>query len=197
MQKWNLDLARAGALVSSLALAAPIAAAADIFAYRTEDGVFAYTDDRDNVPARYAADAVAVRDARLHAYPRLTIEDTSTARAVTSRMEKRLDYLRQMNAASAGEREVAAAAASATARPTIVSVATGNAQAPTIDIATDAGTGPIVVEPLLTKQTNDARTRRATVVKQGDRTLAVLKGPRHNFDVNEDIHDEDELLEPR
>jgi hypothetical protein len=192
MLKRNLGLVRAGALVSSLALAAPIAAAADIFAYRTEDGVFAYTDDMKKVPARYAADAVAVRDTQLAAYPRLTVEDTSATREVTSRMEKRLDYLRQMNAASAGQREVAAAAA---AGRTVVSVATGNAQAPTIDIAADAGTGPIVVEPLLTKQTNDARTRRATVVKQGDRTLAVLKGPRHNYDVNEDIHDEDRLLD--
>ena len=63
MLKRNLVLAGASALVSSL-LAAPIAA--DIIAYRTEDGVFAYTDDRDKVPARYAADAVTVRDSALH-----------------------------------------------------------------------------------------------------------------------------------
>ena len=193
MLKRNLGLTRTGVLVSSLALAAPIAAAADIFAYRTEDGVFAYTDDREKVPARYAADAVAVRDSRLDAYPRLTVEDTTAARAVTSQLEKRLDYLRQMNAASAAEREVAETAANRT----VVSVATGNAQAPTLDIATDVDTAPIVVEPLLMKATNDARTRRGTVVKQGDRTIAVLKGPRHNFDVNEDIHDEDELVDPR
>jgi hypothetical protein len=29
--------------------------------------VFAYTDDHDKVPARYAADAVTVRDSKLHA----------------------------------------------------------------------------------------------------------------------------------
>jgi hypothetical protein len=195
MLKRNLGLTRTGVLLSSLVLVAPVAATADIFAYRTEDGVFAYTDDREKVPARYAADAVAVRDSHLPAYPRLTLEDTTAARAVTSRLEKRLDYLRQMNAASAAERAVASSASAA--NRTVVSVATGNAQAPTLDIATDGDTAPIVVEPLLTKATNDARTRRTTIVKQGDRTIAVLKGPRHNFDVSEDIHDEDQLIDPR
>ena len=60
MLKQSLTLAGASALLSSL-LAAPIAA--DIIAYRTEDGVFAYTDDHDKVPARYAHDAVTVPDA--------------------------------------------------------------------------------------------------------------------------------------
>src|SRR5262245_18396935 len=106
MPTQKLILAGASALVSAL-LAAPIAAA-DIFAYRTEDGVFAYTDHHDKVPARYAADAVTVLDTKLEAYPRLTVQDTAAANAVNARLEKRLDYLRHLNAASALQREVAA-----------------------------------------------------------------------------------------
>src|SRR5262245_55752282 len=104
----KLILTGASALVTAM-LAAPIAA--DIIAYRTEDGVFAYTDDHDKVPARYAADAVTVRDSKLETYPRLTVEDTGAARAVSQRLEKRLDYLRQVNATSAAERDAAANAA--------------------------------------------------------------------------------------
>src|SRR5262245_9753736 len=114
---------------SSLAVSGPFAAGADIFAYRTDDGVFAYTDDRDKIPARYADDAVAVRDAHLHAYPRLTVEDTRAVREVSARMEKRLDYLRQLNAPTPRAREAATVAA----RRAVISVATGSAQAPTFE----------------------------------------------------------------
>ncbi len=198
MLKRNLARAGASALVSSL-LAAPIAA--DMIAYRTEDGVFAYTDDRDKVPARYAADAVTVRDSALHTYPRLTLEDTPAARAVTARLEKRLDYLRQLNAASAAEREVAANSA---AKSTVISIPTGTlgrdgkgVAPPSIEVAASASDEPIIVEPILTKEDGRARTRRATIVKQGDKVLAIMKGRSHHVDVNSDIHDEDTLLEQR
>jgi hypothetical protein len=181
------------ALGAALVLAGPVRALADVIAYRTEDGVFAYTDDRDKVPARYAADAVTVHDSKLRTYPRLTVEDTTSARAVSDRLEKRLDYLRQVNAATAGERE--AAAAHAASQRTTVTVASGNANVPTFDVPTDRSKGPIIVEPILTKEAFRPRTRTATIVKQGDETLAIVKGRSHHIDINSDIHDEDQLLE--
>ena len=117
---------------------------------------------------------------------------------MTSRLEKRLDYLRQLNAASAAEREVAANAA---AQSTVISIPTGTAGAsvtsPSIEVAADASDAPIVVEPILTKEDDRARTRRTTIVKQGDKILAIMKGRSHHFDVNSDIYDEDALLEQR
>jgi hypothetical protein len=191
MLKRNLILAGASALASSL-LAAPIAA--DIIAYRTEDGVFAYTDDHDKVPARYAADAVTVRDSALQTYPRLTLEDTPAARAVTSRLEKRLDYLRQLNAASAAEREVAANSA---AQSTVISIPTGrsgaNGTQPSIEIAASASDAPIVIEPIHSKQDGRATTRRTTIVKQGDKILAVMKGQSHHFNASTDVYEEEAL----
>ena len=194
MRSWTLACARAGALVVAGALAAPVAAGADIFAWRTEDGVFAYTDDRDNIPARYAGEAVAVRDRHLGSYRRLTVEDSEATRAVASRLERRLDYLRQVNAPRAAH--AAEATATAPGR-TVVSVATGSPQVPTLDIVADEDAAPIVVEPILTKESGKSRTRRATVVKQGDRTLAVVKGRSHHHNVNEDIHDEEKLVSGR
>src|SRR5262245_52989573 len=136
MQKRNRILS--SAIGAALVLGGPVQALADIIAYRTEDGVFAYTDDRDKVPARYAADAVTVRDSRLPSYPRLTVEDTGAARAVSQRLEKRLDYLRQVNATSAAERDAAANAAS---QHSTVTVATGSAHVPTFDIPADRSRG--------------------------------------------------------
>ena len=189
MLKRSLFLAGATALASSL-LGAPIAAY--VIAYRTEDGVFAYTDDHDKVPARYAADAVTVRDSKLHSYPRLTIEDTTAARAVSSRLEKRLDYLRQANAASKAEREVAATAA---AKQTVISIpaTSAGANGPQIEIAASASDAPIVVEPVHSQQDGRALTRRTTVVKQGDKVLAVMKGTPHHFNASTDIYQEDAL----
>jgi CRP-like cAMP-binding protein len=189
MLKRSLVLAGATALASSL-LGAPIAA--DVIAYRTEDGVFAYTDDHDKVPARYAADAVTVRDAKLHSYPRLTVEDTAAARAVSSRLEKRLDYLRQANAASAAEREVAAKAGTPQQQSNVVTIptASGSASSPSIEVAANPADGPLVVEQIRTKDGARAATRGTTLVTQGDKVVAVIKNRAHHIDVNSDIHDE-------
>jgi len=192
MRIWNPNPARAAALALSVAMAAPAAVSADVFAWRTEDGVYAYTDDRDSIPARYAEEAVSVRDARLRSYKRLTVEDTEASREVSTRLERRLEYLRRLNTAAPVPQHDAATAASGR---TVISLATGNAQVPTLDIASDAGADPVVVEPIITKQRGKAVTRGATLVKQGDRTLAIVKSRSHHYNVNDDIHDEDDLLE--
>jgi hypothetical protein len=192
MRKLKFDVARECALLVAVVMATSVAASADIFAWQTEDGVFSYTDDRKSIPARYAKDAVAVPDSRLGAYSRLTVEDTDAAREVTTRLERRLDYLRRLNTITA---PAPSANATRAGGRTTISVATDSPQAPTLDIATHEGDGPIVVEPILTKESGDSRTRRATIVKQGDRTLAVLKGRSHVVNVNDDIHDEDRLID--
>ena len=78
----------------------------------------------------------------------------------------------------------------------MISVATGSGNnAPRVQFPADGATGePLVLEPVLTKSTGDTRTRRATVVKQGGRTVAVLKGPRHNRGP-QDILDEEALTD--
>jgi hypothetical protein len=189
MLKRGLVLAGASALATSF-LGAPIAA--DVIAYRTEDGVFAYTDDHEKVPARYAADAVTVRDSKLHGYPRLTVEDTAAARDVSARLEKRLDYLRQVNAATAAERAVAANTSAP--QGTVVTIPTGSAAgAPSIEVATNPAEGPVVVEKIRSRDGARAATRGTTLVKQGDKVIAVMKSRSHHVDVNSDLYDEAQL----
>ena len=175
------------------ALIAP-AATADVYGWRTEDGSYAYTDNRDNIPSRYVADAVAVRDTRLDDYDRLTVQDSGAQDAVAARLERRLEHLRRVNASANPAPDAVATAGSGATR---IQLSTGNAQAPTLDIATDAGGPPVVVEPVIAKKSGDSRTRRVTLVKQGDRTLAVVLGRSHHVNPNDDIHDEEDLVEDR
>lgn len=191
MQLWKSNLVRAAlaALVAGLAL--PAALSAEVFAWRTDDGVYAYTDDPKRIPARYADQVVEVSDPSLEGYARYTQEDSAASRVVAERLQRRLDYLRQVNGAPAVDGHSAPQAAGERS----ISVATGNRQAPRLNIPVGAESeGPIVVEPVHSKRRGDATSRRTTVVKQGDRTLAVLKGRSRHIDVNHDIHDEDELL---
>ena len=175
------------------ALVAP-AATAEIYGWRTDDGNYAYTDNRANIPSRYADDAVAMRDTGLDGYARLTVQDTAAQEAVAARLERRLEHLRRVNASIAPELSGDAIAAGGSGA-TRIQIATGNDDAPTLDIATDAGGAPIVVEPVIARKAGDVRTRRVTLVKQGDRTLAVVLGRSHQVNPNDDILDEDELLE--
>lgn len=190
MKSWILFAARAGALALAAAVLSPVEVQADVFAWRTEDGVFAYTDDAKRIPKRYADEAVRVRDTQLREYPRLTREDSPSTSVVAERLQRRLEHLRRVNAPAP------ASAVAAAAGPTRISLDTGNGSA--IDVLADgAGSEPVVVEPILTHSSNESRTQRATLVKQGDRTLAVVKSRSHHYNVNEDIYDADELAQGR
>jgi Domain of unknown function (DUF4124) len=181
-----------GVVLTGAALALPSLVHAEIYAWRTDDGVYAYTDDPERIPARYADQAVAVRDTHLGSYARLTRQDSAAAAAVSARLQQRLEYLRKLNASAPGAS--AAANASAPGRTT-VTVATGSPQAPTLDISTDANAEPIVVEPVVARKKGDLRTRHTTVVRQGDHTLAVLKGGPTETNPSTGIYDEDELVD--
>jgi hypothetical protein len=158
------------------------AASAEIYAWRTEDGVYAYTDDPDHVPPRYAAEAKVMDSTSLNGYERYTRTDPAASQRYTDRLEKRLRYLRAANEAPA---PVVATPRSSGVRS--VSIATGNAQAPTVDIDASGGGAPIVVEPLHMLDPGAAITRPTTLVKQGGRTIAVLKGRQRETSLDDDI----------
>jgi hypothetical protein len=164
------------------------AANAEIYAWRTEDGVYAYTDDPDLVPSRYAAEAKVIDSTGLDDYERYTRTDPAASNRYADRLGKRLQYLRAANEAPAAE--------VTTVLPTgvrSVSIATGNAQAPTVDIDASGGGAPIVVEQLHTLDPGAAITRPTTLVKQGGRTIAVLKGRQRETSLDDDIVDAREL----
>lgn len=174
----------------ALAFTAP-AVSAEIYAWQTEDGVYAYSDDPEGVPERYR-DQIQVRDrSALSDYGRFTRQDSSASGQYAQRLAKRLEHLRRVNGSTI--QHAAPAPSGPVTSATTVTVATGNAQAPTIDVNTENGDGPLVVEPVLTKRQGEVRTRTATLVKQGGRTIAVLKPRPVEHNPSSDIYDEDEL----
>jgi hypothetical protein len=186
------------AVLGGVALTLPaVTAGGELYSWRTDDGVYAYTDDPKAVPARYADEVQVVRSAGLSGYARFTRQDGAAARRYADRMARRLEYLRQVNAESVPlPRGYAPSGAPAT---TTISVATGNEQAPRLDITTPTGAGhaPLVVEPVTTKPDGWIRTRQTTLVKQGDQTIAVLKGRKRQTNPSTDFLDEDDLEQGR
>jgi hypothetical protein len=182
----SASLALCGAL---LLLAVAQTAAAEIYAWRTEDGGYAYTDDRDQIPARYRDQAKLMARKSLKSYERYTPQDAASSARYAERLERRLQSLREANM------PVARAPQAQPPAPSRLLVSTGGEGAPAIEVPMDGtvASKPVVVEPHLTMRSGDFRTRRTTVVRQGDRTIAILKGPSHNIDPVGDILDEDAL----
>jgi len=176
------------ALICASILLVVAPAGAEIYAWRTEDGGYAYTDDRDQIPARYRAQATAQKHAPLAGYERFTRQDDDATARYAERLERRLAALR---AANVEPRQAAAAAPAGS--PGTLMVSTGGDDGSQIAVPMESAGAPVVIDPGLTKRDGDFRTRRVTVVKQGDRTIAVIKGPQHNFDPIESIQDEDAL----
>ncbi|HVN40006.1 MAG TPA: hypothetical protein VMW19_17710 [Myxococcota bacterium] len=195
MLNWNGGVGRCGraALGACLALVVAQTAAAEMYAWRTDDGGYAYTDDKDQIPERYRAQAKLVSNASLKSYERYTPEDPQASARYAERLERRLAALRAMNAV-APQAPVAHAAPGAPHSGSLM-ISTGNANAPAIEMPMASNGAPLVVEPVLSKATGDPRTRTSTLVKQGDSTIAVILGKQAVFDPVQGIKDEGELIE--
>lgn len=176
-------------LALGVVLAAP-AAFCDVYAWRTEDGTYAYTDNRDHVPARYADQVKVISTGKLKDYARFTPQVKADGDRYAAALEKRLQYLRQVNDSAPAAIATPVAATAATAPGSMLSLSTGDSRAPQIEVPVGQGGAPIIVEPVNAKRTGEFRTRRVTVISQGGHTLAVIKSNPHTFNPMLDIHDE-------
>jgi hypothetical protein len=195
MLSWKSGAGRLGraAFGACLALGLAQAAAAEVYAWRTEDGGYAYTDDRDQIPARYRAQAKVLKGTSLASYERYTPQDPKAASQYAERLERRLAALRAANAAGAAYAAPAAThAADDTASAGTLLVSTGGQNALSVPMQAGANGEPVVIEEVTSKRTGDPRTRRSTVVRQGDKVVTVILGKPHVFDPN-DFKDEDAL----
>ena len=191
MRSWKSRVTRlGGALLGSvLVSAAATPALADMYTWRTEDGGYAYTDDPKQIPARYRAQAKRIERQPLTSYARYTPQDPDASARYAERLERRLAALRDANE-MAREIERERAAVEQPAQSVVMSAGGPYAPQITANVTDDA---PMVVEPVLIRETGDTRTRRATVIRQGGKVIALLKDSQHNYNVSEDILDEAEL----
>ncbi len=153
------------------------ASAGTLYSWKTEDGTFAYTNERKQIPAKYKGEAKKSNLKSMESYDRFTPGPKSDGKAHQERVMERLEVLRtsvgdseQMGAAGAGERVVN------------VNVGSGGRNGGNqAEVQIPVGLGmddmePIVVEHIRMKPVAGSNaTRHARVVKQGDRVLAVIK----------------------
>jgi len=163
------------ALAVALALAAP-AAAGEIYAWRTDDGSYAFADDRRRIPERYR-DRVEVRESRsLRDHERFTPADDEAVGVYAAGLEQRLERLRRMNAQMDGQIEAERQARMA--QDGGVTVRFSSDGEPIVDVPPGlAGRGgePVIIEDVIARERGGIRTRTNTVVRRGDEIIAVIR----------------------
>jgi hypothetical protein len=193
-----------------LALAGPAAAegevAGGLYRWQTDDGNYAYTDSLKRVPERFQAKAERVELANLSDYKAYTPTDSEAAKSHAAQVAERLAYLRALNADLDRQEMFRAQAAAAPARSGGPSdagslVRVGPDSAP-IYVPIDGGSvhddEPVVVEEKRYRVEGSFVTRHDTIVRKGDRIIAVYKPRPHVIGLSQpsDIRDEREL-DPR
>lgn len=189
MLNWNRagrTLMQTGAAMLLLNAIAATAGADPVYRYESEEGTLSFTDSLKKVPARYLS-GVETRTLRpLRDYARFTPEESSPS--YPERLASRLAELRRAQV----ERDAPVAAAAA-GPATAISLRTGGSDAPSLEIGTDGSGEPLVVETLFTRPEGKMVTRQTLVARRGGEVVAIVKPRLREFDVNEDIHAEEQL----
>ena len=152
----------------ALALATPASAGA-VFAWTTDEGIRAYTNDARRIPFRYKNKVrkTVLRDG-LKSYPRYTPRDAASDVTYADRLYTRVVHLRALNA-----RLDARAAQAATTPPGYESVLRVDRNL-SLNVP-NRGQEPLVVEKQRVRVPGSNVTRTVTVVRQGDRVISVQR----------------------
>jgi hypothetical protein len=176
-------------------LAGGLASAEEIYAWRTSDGGYAFSDDEKAIPPRYADDVEVRRTGGLEDYRRFTPKDDPATRRYEQRLAARLEHLRALNgqatARSSGTPAGSAAPAQALPRERIT-LRTGRTDAPGIDVTTWGDGEPLVVETIQMRPKGKMISQNVQVTRRGDKTIAIVKPRAREWNVS-DIIDEEEL----
>jgi hypothetical protein len=180
-----MGLRAAAAMLLTIGFAVP-ALAGQIYSWRTDDGDVAFSDEIKNVPPRYR-DQVKVRQTqKLADYGRYSAQNAEGTERYREQLAERLQYLRAVNARDDGPAvQPEAAAGSATLR------LSGTDQTISVDGDADA---PVIIERVRVRRVGQIATRHDTVVRQGDKTLAIMRGSQSmESEAPLNVVDEDDL----
>jgi hypothetical protein len=183
MQKLSfpaLQVVAAAALTGCL-LSSPAGAERTLYRWTTDDGTLAFADDARKIPDRYRDQAQRGTLQPLRGYERFTYAEKRPAPPeappVAAAPLTLVPYVQPALAEPVA--------------PTI-SVRTGDENAPVIDVSPGTSHEPIVIEKRHYRPDGAISTRSNTIVRQGDRTLTVIKPQAHEHDVT-DFGDEGEF----
>jgi hypothetical protein len=180
--------------LAALLIAGPAAAGGNYYTWKTEEGATAFTDDPRAIPEAYRSHAQRRSLGSLRGYERLTPADARASTEYARRLDARLAYLRERSeqAQVAGPERQRSGRASAPA----IALRTGGESSPLLEVTplrVGESDEPVIVETLRAHPADRIVTRNNTVVRQGDRVLAIVRSRGREINVNEDIHVEEEL----
>ncbi len=154
-----------GVLGFSLLLAS-YSRAGEIYSWTTVDGNVAFTDNPKNIPARYRDQMQVRKSEGIEDYVRFTSENSAETGHYSDQLAKRVEYLRQANSnrgtARAADKNVGVASITVSGVDLRLSAVDANA--------------PIIVEKLRVKSADQIATRHDTLVSQGGKPLAIVRG---------------------
>ncbi len=190
MPQWRLGVPVLVATV--VLLLAGSAAAEQMYAWRTDAGAYAFTDDPEAIPARYQDRAKRRETGSLDDYRRFTPADGRASNRYHQQLAARLDYLRAANGAA-----LTASLRRVTAAPAVDSLGltyrTGGSKTGGIDVSLPNSGEPIIVEYVWMRPSGKIVSQLVQVVRQGDRIIAINK-PRSREWNPSDTVSEEELL---
>lgn len=180
--------ARVGATALAFVLGAS-ASAGTLYSWKTEDGTFAYTNDKKRIPTRYKNEVESSKLRSMESYARFTPGPKTDDKAYGDRIVERLEVLRATSsdlASSGGGIPLGSQA--------FVKLELGQ-DGSAIEIPIGAGLDdlePVVVEHVRMKSAaGRTTTRHFRIVKQGDRVLAVIKDEIHDYPPTPVLNEED------
>jgi hypothetical protein len=182
----NHDLSRAlrsvAAGIACLTLAGS-AFAGTLYHWTTEEGTYAYTDDKKRIPARYRDQATKRTMKSLRDYERYTPIPRAAEGTYGTRVQARLEGLRD----ASRPRAVGASPASGGGSGGYVSVGGGGRFGGGTRLAVPVGAGsagagePLVVESFRVRKSDGHQsTRHVQVVRRGDEIISVVKDERND-----------------
>ncbi len=168
-RKW---IARTGVTALAFVLGAS-ASAGTLYSWKTDDGIFAYTNEKKRIPAKYKGEAQKSQLKSMKSYARFTpgpkIDDMPYGDRIVQRLE--VFHAARGEAASSG-------AGTYVGPQYYVKLELGQ-RGDAIEIPVGSATGdaePIIVEHVRVRpESGHMTSRHIRVVKQGDRILAVIK----------------------
>jgi hypothetical protein len=168
----------------ALILATP-AVAGQIYSWQTENGEVAYTDNPKKIPARYRSQVQTRASERIEDYAKFSSGQPEATDRYAARLAERVEYLRWFN--SDGD-------AAAVTPGAMNGVATINVHGIDLRLPGATADAPIIVEDVRVMSDGQITTRHDSVVRQGGRTLAIVRG-RQEGEVGgaSSILDEEEL----
>ncbi len=143
------------------------AVAGEIYSWRTENGEVAFTDNPKKIPARYRSQVQTRASARVEDYARFSSGQPEAANRYAVELASRLEYLRQFNSDRDAENVAPVA---------VNGVASINVRGIDLRLPAANSEAPIIVEDVRVLGDGQIATRHDAVVRQGNRTLAIMRG---------------------